>query len=104
MQLTAGSLTGRFGQSAKYWGERMLDDGLVHILATDSHSPNKRPPYLAEGREAAAKWVGEDEAWMMVQQRPQAVLDNLEASAVHPIVALADKPKSKWSGLLQLFA
>jgi protein-tyrosine phosphatase len=104
MQLTAGSLTGRFGKSSKYWGERMLDDGLVHILATDSHSPNKRPPYLAEGREAAAKWVGEDEADFMVYQRPQAVLDNLEPVAVRPIVALAEKPKRKWSGLLQLFA
>lgn len=104
MQVTAGSLTGRFGKSAKYWGERMLDDGLVHILATDSHSPNKRPPYLAEGREAAAKWVGEDEADFMVYQRPQAVLDNLAPATVRPMLALAEKPKSKWSGLLQLFA
>jgi tyrosine-protein phosphatase YwqE len=38
MQVTAGSLTGRFGKEARYFGEKMLDDGLVHVLATDAHS------------------------------------------------------------------
>ena len=33
MQITSGSLTGRFGPNAKYWGERMLDEGYVQILA-----------------------------------------------------------------------
>lgn len=77
MQVTAGSLTGRFGSRPRYWGERMLDEGLVHILATDSHHIDKRPPLLAEGREAAARRVGADEAHHMVQTRPQGILDNL---------------------------
>lgn len=90
MQLTSGSLTGRFGNNARYWAERMLDEGLVHILATDSHSPERRPPLLREGVEAAAKWVGAAEAESMVTSRPQAVLDNLEAADVAPILALRD--------------
>ena len=44
IQLTSGALTGRFGRRAQYWSERMLDDGMVHILATDSHDPVHRPP------------------------------------------------------------
>lgn len=47
MQVTAGSLTGRFGTAAQYWGERLLDEGWVHILATDSHGIDRRPPLLA---------------------------------------------------------
>lgn len=77
MQLTSGSLTGRFGKRPRYWAERMLDEGLVHVIATDSHHIDKRPPLLAEGREAAARRVGEAEAWDMVRTRPQGILDNV---------------------------
>ena len=90
MQLTAGSLTGRFGNNARYWGERMLDEGLVHILATDSHGPERRPPLLREGVEAAAKWVGHEEAVHMVTTRPAAVLANADPTQVLPIIACRD--------------
>jgi protein-tyrosine phosphatase len=76
MQVTAGSLTGRFGKRPQYWGERMLDEGLVHILATDSHHIDRRPPLLAEGREAAAKRVGVEESWHLVKTRPQGIVDD----------------------------
>lgn len=82
MQVTAGSLTGRFGKRAQYWGERMLDEGLVHILATDSHHIDRRPPMLAEGREAAAKRVGEEESWHLVRTRPQGILDDALADSL----------------------
>ena len=90
MQVTAGSLTGRFGKTARHFGEKMLDDGLVHILATDAHSVRHRAPLLAEGREAAAKRVGADEAQRLVVDRPQAILDNLRPAEVAPVRALRD--------------
>jgi protein-tyrosine phosphatase len=76
MQLTAGSLTGRFGRRPKYWAERMLDEGLVDILATDAHHVHKRPPLLAEGRDAAEMRVGAVEAGHMVRTRPRGILAN----------------------------
>jgi len=76
MQLTAGSLTGRFGRRPKYWSEQMLDEGLVHILATDSHHFEIRPPLLAEGRDAAATRVGAREAEHMVSFRPAGIVKN----------------------------
>lgn len=76
MQITSGSLTGRFGREPKYWGQKMLDDGLVHILATDSHHWEVRPPLLAEGREVAMRHVGAEEAERMVVTRPQGIVDN----------------------------
>ncbi len=88
MQITAGSLTGRFGGNAQYWAERMLDDGLVHILATDAHGVRHRAPLLAEGMHAAAKWVGDDEAQRLVVGRPQAILDNRPPADVWPVPAM----------------
>jgi len=82
IQLTAGSLKGRFGREPRYWAEHYLDDGLVHVLATDAHSPEHRPPLLAEGRQAAERWVGREEAARLVVERPRAVVDNLDPGRV----------------------
>lgn len=88
IQVTAGALTGRFGTRASYWAERMLSDGIVHLLATDAHNPTHRPPLLAEGREAAARLVGTEEAERLVMGRPRAILDNLPPAQVPPPPAM----------------
>jgi protein-tyrosine phosphatase len=82
MQITLDSLTGAFGRNPLYWATKMLDEGGVHILATDAHDEVKRPPRLSQGFEAAAKRVGEAEATHLVLTRPRAVLENLPPSAV----------------------
>src|SRR5262245_57660181 len=90
MQLTAGSLTGAFGRNARYWSERMLDEGLAHILATDAHDMNRRPPNLSEGREFASRRVGEEEAEHLVLARPRGMLlDELPGSLVLPLAITA---------------
>jgi len=91
MQITAGSLTGAFGKNAQYWGERMLDEGLVHILATDAHNTEYRPPSLGVGRDLAAVRVGEVEAEHLVATRPRGVLDNVVPSSLPmPTMASSD--------------
>jgi len=76
MQVTSGSLTGRFGRRPRYWAERLLDEGLVHILATDAHHPRRRPPLLAEAWDVAARQVGAEEARHLVETRPQGIIEN----------------------------
>jgi protein-tyrosine phosphatase len=83
MQITSGSLTGAFGRRPQYWSERMLNEGLVHILASDAHGARRRRPDLAEGRTVAAKWVGETEAEQLVVGRPRAILGNAAPSDVN---------------------
>jgi protein-tyrosine phosphatase len=84
VQVTAGALTGRFGRRARYWGERLLGDGFVHILATDAHAITRRPPLLAEGRDAALRLVGAEEAGRLVEDRPLAILGNRDPREVPP--------------------
>lgn len=101
LQVTAGSLAGRFGAQARYWGERLLDEGWVHVIATDAHDVGRRMPLLHEGRAAAEKRVGAEEARRLVEDRPRAVLDDRAPGEVHPVGALlprADPPRtSKWT-------
>jgi protein-tyrosine phosphatase len=87
MQLTAGSLTGVFGRNARYWAERMLAEGLAHILATDAHDGSRRPPNLREGLARAAQLVGDQEAHHLVSTRPMGVLNNVEASRLPPALS-----------------
>ncbi len=76
MQITSGSLTGRFGRRPRYWAERMLEEGIVQILATDAHNMGPRPPDLLEGRKRAEQLVGPAEALHLVTTRPQGVVTN----------------------------
>ncbi len=74
-QVTAMSLTGEFGEEVKRVADKLLKGRLVHIIASDAHSPNSRPPLLSSAVQAAARIVGEAEARKMVTQYPQAVLE-----------------------------
>lgn len=76
VQLTAGSILGRFGGQAKRMAERMLDEGRVDIIATDAHNTTGRPPILSEAREAVAQRLGEAEATAQVIDRPRSILRN----------------------------
>jgi protein-tyrosine phosphatase len=97
MQITAGSLAGSFGRSARYWGERMLDEGVVHILATDAHDVDRRPPNLGAGYELSAKRVGEEEARNLVLVRPEGVLRNLPPSSLPTPKPALVKPRMVYS-------
>ncbi len=86
MQITAGSVAGAFGRNALYWSQRMLDDGCVHLLASDAHDAERRPPDLAAGRENVARRVGAEEAQRMVFTRPAGILkDQLPSSLPGPL-------------------
>lgn len=76
LQITSGSLLGKFGRSPKYWAERLLDEGLVHLIATDAHDTARRGPDLQNGRDAAALRVGKLEANNLVLTRPRGILAN----------------------------
>jgi len=74
-QLTAMSLTGGFGPGVMRVAERLLTKGLVHLIASDSHSTDGRPPILSHAVHAAATIVGREEAWKMVTEYPRAILE-----------------------------
>lgn len=99
MQLTAGSLTGAFGRNARYWAERMLEEGAAHVLATDAHDLDRRRPNLGRGRELAAKRVGDEEARHLVVTRPKAVIDDQPPSTLPMPVATASRSRTARRGM-----
>jgi len=89
MQITAGSFAGDFGSGARYWAERMLDEGCAHLLATDAHDLEHRPPNLSKARDLAARRVGVEEAEHLVTTRPRGVIANDPVSSLRMPVAAA---------------
>ncbi|GHE82717.1 hypothetical protein GCM10019059_45000 [Camelimonas fluminis] len=86
MQVTSGSLGGRFGRRAKYWAERMTCEGRVQILASDAHDTTSRPPDLASGWRAVERLVGGAEAVRMVRERPRDMMCDRPAAECAPVV------------------
>ena len=74
-QLTAMSLTGGFGSEVKRLSEKLLTEGFVHVIASDAHSTDGRPPVLSDAVHAAARTVGREEALKMVTEYPGALLE-----------------------------
>ena len=78
MQVTAGSLTGAFGSASREMAEWMLEEGLVHFLATDAHGLRSRRPLLRRAFERAAQLAGEETAVDLCCRNPAAVIAGQE--------------------------
>ena len=74
LQLTAGSLTGAFGAPIRTCAEQLLRAGVVHVIATDAHSPGKRAPLVQEAFAAAAAIVGDDGAHELFVGNPSRIV------------------------------
>ena len=77
-QVTAMSITGEFGKNIKKFTKTLLLKNLVHVIASDAHSKDRRPPILSRAVAEAATIIGQDQAEMMVRKIPQAIIEGKE--------------------------
>ena len=59
-QVTAGSLLGDFGKKAQATCDEFFNRGLVHFVASDAHSVQRRPPRMSPAREIVRQQWGND--------------------------------------------
>jgi protein-tyrosine phosphatase len=102
IQVTAMSVTGEFGPQAKVTAETLLRHNCVHFLATDTHRPNKRPPILSRGRDAAALIIGPERARALVEDNPRAAI-NGKALLAPPPIPFGSKERPKRSFFSRFF-
>lgn len=74
VQITATSLMGEMGVTAKNCAEYLLKHSQVHYLATDSHAPAFRKPILSKAVKQAAKIIGKEQAIKLVNDNPAALI------------------------------
>ncbi len=74
VQVTASAITGQWGNRPKKIAEWLLDREAVHIVATDSHSVEGRPPILSAARRVVESEYGASVAQALTSDNPQAVV------------------------------
>jgi protein-tyrosine phosphatase len=72
-QVTANAFTGFWGPKSKKAAEKLLHQNAIHIVATDAHDLQLRPPILSEARRRIATLVGAEIAEALVTHNPGAV-------------------------------
>jgi protein-tyrosine phosphatase len=75
VQVTAGSLTGQWGTASKKTGLTLFRRGLAHIIASDAHSANNRPPVLSEARKIVAEAISDETARKACEDLPRKIVD-----------------------------
>ena len=74
LQVTAQSLTDRFGREAQTAAWNWLRKGMVHVLASDAHDTVHRPPRLDLAHAMLTDKLGPEAADMLLISNPGAIL------------------------------
>lgn len=94
LQVTADAVahptTREDGRALKRW----VRDGLVHLVASDGHSPTYRPPLMADAHRQLSAWDGPDTADRLCGINGMRVVEGLPFAAAPP-----KKPRQRWFSL-----
>jgi protein-tyrosine phosphatase len=73
LQLTAGSVTGGFGEQAQQVAHQLLKDDAVTVLASDGHNAKARQPGLKQAFDAISGQYGAERARRLTQHTPAEI-------------------------------
>jgi protein-tyrosine phosphatase len=76
VQVTAGVVTGLWGDRAWRAAKWLFERDAVHILASDAHDTERRVPILSSARDAAEEFCEASVAKMLVEDNPRAVIES----------------------------
>ncbi|MGG0341959.1 CpsB/CapC family capsule biosynthesis tyrosine phosphatase [Priestia megaterium] len=66
-QVTAGSVTGRFGKRIKKFSHQLIQSNLVHFVSSDAHNLEGRSFYMREALEVIEREHGQDTVYSFLE-------------------------------------
>lgn len=76
IQVNADSVTGACGLMIKRRAHKLLKAGLVHVISSDCHSADWRPPMLSEAKKEISKKYGISRAELLMLENPMKIINN----------------------------
>jgi len=76
MQVNARSLAGASGSQNKTCAERLLQEGLLDVIATDGHQPRWRPPDFQLVFQTLGQGNSKDDVMRWMVTNPRLILSN----------------------------
>jgi len=98
MQVTAGSLMGTFGSQSQAIAEWMVQQSLVHFVATDAHGYKSRRPLLKRAFDRVSQLMSEEIALNVCCRNPVAVADGVDLEKVTQKAHTRQGKNSNWFG------
>lgn len=74
IQVTGQSLEGIWGTRALKFAELLMDEGLVHVIASDGHDLRRRPPVMDSAQTLVRKKWGDTTAQLLFEENPGEIL------------------------------
>ena len=93
MQLTAMSIDGGFGGTARSSAWQILERGLAHFIASDAHDPARRGPSMADAFQRVANRFGFERAQALFVINPMNAVRGMPVAIVP---ANAPRTARKW--------
>ena len=98
IQVNASSILGKNEEKAEDTSKKLLDNNMVHFVATDAHSSNRRRPLIKDSYNYILKNYGKEVSEKLFIENPTAVIENRDISILNPT-----KYEEKRSFLKRLF-
>lgn len=74
IQVTASSFTGYWGERPQRMVEWLLNRDAIHVVASDAHDAQHRPPILSDAYERVCKLANKDVAQALFVDNPNAIV------------------------------
>lgn len=76
IQVTAASFTGYWGERSRHMSEWLLKRNAVHVVASDAHDTQRRPPILSRAYESVCALANKDVAQALFIDNPAAIVSS----------------------------
>jgi protein-tyrosine phosphatase len=90
MQMDAGSITGQFGRLCQRISRQLLNDGLIHLIASDAHDCSERNfNLLVQARSIVEKKYGQRLSRLLFFDNPRQILAGEQLIPIRPRASTA---------------
>ena len=83
-QVNRGSLMGRFGGRAEMIGMELVERNFATVIASDTHAPGIRTPWMQDIRQMLTKMFSQRYANLLLEENPAHILNDEELHLAEP--------------------